>query len=201
MSTLANPLSLLKLVQCYHCHELVDHTKDQCPLKDVPQPYSKCGELGHSFGECLKPANCKSCSGAHPITARCCPAYKAKFSSQMLLVFHQLYRDHGFMDTYRQWKSEHSPQEDPEPHHNSSNLSDATWAATQDAASRAENPTDFMNILYTLVKATTLSSSPCSTVASQLASDSEFDTDESPVKAHYDSLMEDQLPRSLRIRP
>ena len=101
------------------------------------------------------------------------------------------------MATYKQWKHEQTPQADynPEEHLNASNSpSEATWAATQEAASRADNPSDFINILFNLVKATTPSSNPSSTGASQSAYAKVTDTTELPAEVQSDSAMEDRLP-------
>ena len=168
MSSLANPLSLLKLVQCFHCHQLADHTKDQCPHIASPQPCSKCGELGHSFSDCSNQASCTSCSGNHPITARCCPAYKAKMDEHVMLVFHQLHSSSSFMAEYSQWQQQNHPNYSFNTSYTSASpsLSEVTWAAAQDAATQAENSMDFMNSLYTLLKSSrptlTPDSPPCS---------------------------------------
>lgn len=100
------------------------------------------------------------------------------------------------MATYQKWKHEQTPQivNNPEEQLNASNTpSETTWAAAQEAASRADSPSDFVNILFNLVKATSQKSNPSATGASQSVPEDATDTNEFPAEVS-DSASEDQLP-------
>ena len=100
------------------------------------------------------------------------------------------------MATYQKWKHEQTPQivNNPEEQLNASNTpSETTWAAAQEAASRADSPSDFISILFDLVKATSQKSNPSATGASQSVPEDATDTNEFPAEVS-DSASEDQLP-------
>ena len=83
-TTIMRADNTFKLIQCYHCLALSDHTKPYCPAKEDPQICGRCGAAGHPSKDCSAPTKCYLWGEAgYPATARICPVYLQTFKTKI----------------------------------------------------------------------------------------------------------------------
>ena len=68
----------IKLTQCYHCYQVAEHTKPNCPHIRESKLCAKCGNTEHGYAQCQNEPKCINCGGGHAVTARICTTYAKK---------------------------------------------------------------------------------------------------------------------------
>ena len=177
-------MEVLKLIQCYHCLEF-SHPKNLCPRSSEQQICGRCSDRGHAASTCEATSKCYLCGEqGHPATARCCKVYKETFRLKIIELL----------------KNPPSMPELEKPINETKLISqidisqmDNLTTAVSAAIQSTNNPTQFTNTLFTILKASSSSGSgpPPMTYSHEL--DDEVFTDENSTSNPLEENIEEPI--------